>query len=132
MFHITATTTTPPVTVVCSRTSPIPITFIMAPNSMDLTALCLHDGVLPKQLFHSNTMKSFVGLTTVPQQQQPQSQIPSQAYGNYVMGPCQVSFLFSELRYSLIPYAVCYCLLWCLPPSSHGGSTIGVCSSTAQ
>ena len=42
-------------------------------------------------------MRGSVGLFTVLQQQKPQSQMPSQAYANYAMGPPQVSFLFMEL-----------------------------------
>ena len=38
-------------------------------------------------------MRSSDGLATVPQQQQPQSKIPSQAYTNYAMGP-PIEFLF--------------------------------------
>ena len=54
-----------------------------------------------------------VGLTTVPQQYQPQSQMPSKAYANYAIGPPQVSFSF---RVEPPPHhhIVCWCLLWCL------------------
>ena len=89
--QVTATTTTPPVTVVCSRT--ISMTVTLVPTAVDLTAFGQHDVVLPPQLILRNTVRGSVCLTTVPQQQQSQSQIPSQAYTNYALGPTQMSFL---------------------------------------
>ena len=41
-------------------------------------------------------MRGDVGITTVLQEQQPQSLMPSQLYANYSMGPPQVSFLFQR------------------------------------
>ena len=39
-------------------------------------------------------MRGSSGLTNMPQQQQPQSEIPSQTYASYAMGTVQVSFSF--------------------------------------
>ena len=41
-------------------------------------------------------MRGLIGLATVLQQQQPESQMPSLAYATYAMGPPQVSFLFQN------------------------------------
>ena len=41
-------------------------------------------------------MRDSFGLTTGPQQQQPQSQMASQANVNYAMGPPWVSFLIQS------------------------------------
>ena len=49
----------------------------MAPMFVSLTALCQHDVVLPPQLILRDTMRDSVGVTTLQQQQQPQSQMPS-------------------------------------------------------
>ena len=48
----------------------------------------------------------------MPQQQQPELQIPSQAYANYAMGPLQVSFSF-RVEPPLISYVMCWYLVWC-------------------
>ena len=52
------------------------------------------DVVLPPQLIQRDTWRGSAGLTCVPQQPQPQSQMSSQAYANYDMGPLQVNFSF--------------------------------------
>ena len=96
MSPVTATTTTPPVTVVCHGASPITLTVTMAPTSVGLAASDQLDMVLPPQLIPRDTMRDSVGLTTVPQQQQLRSQMPSPEYVNYAMGPPQVSFLFQS------------------------------------
>ena len=70
------------------------MTATMDPTSVALTTLGQHDVVLPLQLIQRDTMRGSVGLTTMLQQQQSQSQMPSQAYDNNAMGPSQVSFLF--------------------------------------
>ena len=47
----------------------------------------------------------------MPQQQQPQSQMPSQAYANYTMGAPQVSFLFQSLafhQFIMLYFGACY------------------------
>ena len=95
LFQVTVSTTTPPVTVVCSRTSPTTVTVRMAPTSVDSVASGLHDVVVPPQLILRNTGGS-VDLTTVLQQKQYKSQMPSQAYANYAMGTLQVSFLIQS------------------------------------
>ena len=78
MSQVTGTTTTtPPVTVVCSRTPPITMAVKMASISIGLAASDQHDGILPQQLIQKDTVWSSVGITTLPQQQQSQSQMPS-------------------------------------------------------
>ena len=98
-------------TLVCLRASSITMTVTMAPTG-GLTMLGQHDMVLHLQLILSDTMRHYVGLITLSQQQ-PQSQIPSQACANYAMGPSQVSFSF-RVETPTNAYAVCWCLLWCL------------------
>ena len=52
------------------------------------------DVALLPQFILRDTMQGSAGLTNVPQQRQPQSQMPSQAYANYAMGPRQEIFSF--------------------------------------
>ena len=52
-----------------------------------------HDVVLLPPLILKDTVRGVVSLTIVLQQQ-PQSQMPSQIYANYAMGPSEMSFLF--------------------------------------
>ena len=66
----------------------------MTSTSAGLTAKGQHDVVLPPQLILRDMMRGCVGLITVLQKQQSQSQMPSQAYANYTMGSPQASFLF--------------------------------------
>ena len=63
---------------------------ILAPNSVGQTTLGQHDVVLPPQLILRDILKEPPDLTTLTKEQQPQSQLSSQAYGNYAMGPPQV------------------------------------------
>ena len=99
-----------------------------------LTTLGQLDVVLPLQMILRVIVRGSAGLTTLPQQQQPQSQILSQTYGNYPMGPLQVSF-------SLLP--ICSFIWWCMLCSllsafrfaccchvNQWGSISGVCSVT--
>ena len=86
MFHVTVTTTTPPVTVL-SSTSTTTMTVMMAPSPIALTVVSGHDVVLPPPLILRDTMKGAADFATVLLQQQSQSQMPSQAYANYAMGP---------------------------------------------
>ena len=76
MSHITVTTSAPLAAVV-SFASTTTMTVVMAPNSMDLAAVLAHGVVLSPPLILRDTMMGSVGLTTVPQQQQAQFQIPS-------------------------------------------------------
>ena len=80
--QVMKTITTATVTVVCSRVVPITMTVTLAPNSVGQTALSQHDVILLPHLIPRNTMRVFVGLTTVLQQQKPQYQMPSQVYGS--------------------------------------------------
>ena len=140
MSQVTATTSTPPINV-CSGASPITMNvtwFLLMWTSqhwvsMDLAAFSQHDVLLLPPLTLRDTMKGYVGLTTMPQQQQPQSHMPSQTYENYAIGPSQVHFSF---RVWSPPTSLCWCLLWCLllflglhvaAMFTNEGSAIGVC-----
>ena len=79
MSQDTVSTTTPPVAVVFCGASTITIHVTMAPTCVGLTALGQHSVFLPPQLILRDTMRGSAGITNVPQQQQPQSQMPSQA-----------------------------------------------------
>ena len=85
----------------------------MTSTMMDLAVLHQHYVVLLPQLIPSCIMRGSVGLTTVPQQQQPQSQMPSQVYINYAMGPSQVNFLL-QVSVPRIYNVIYWCLLVCL------------------
>ena len=76
MSLVMMTTITPPVTVVCSRASPVTMTVTIAPTCMGLAASGQHDVVLLLQVIPKDTLRGSVGLATVPPQQQPQSQMP--------------------------------------------------------
>ena len=68
------------------------------------------DVVLQPQLILKGTMRGSTGLMPL---QQPQSQMPSQAYASYAMCPLQVNFSF---RVEHLPVYVMYWYqLWCLP-----------------
>ena len=95
MSQATLTTTTPPVTFVYSSASTKTTTVTMAPTSLGQTAALYQHDVLPSPLILRDTIRGLVGLATVLQQH-PQSQMPSQAYANYAMGPPKVSFLFQS------------------------------------
>ena len=102
-----AMTTTPPVTDVCSGTSSLLTTVTMPPSLMGLPMTSgQHDVVLPPPLTLRDS-GCVVGPATVPQQQ-PQSQMPLQAYANYVMGSQQVGCL-SELSLPLFFICVGVC-----------------------
>ena len=106
-----AMATTTPVTVVCSGTSSVLTAVTVAPSIMGLPAMLgQHDVALPPPL----TLKEsggVVGLATVPQQQ-PQCQMPLQAYVNYAKGPPQVGFSFRiEPPHH---FYMCLCLFWCM------------------
>ena len=92
MSPVTAATLSPPVTVLCSRALPVTMIVTIAPTSVGLAASDHHDVVWPPQLILRDTMRGSVGLTTLSQQQQNETQMPSQVYVNYAMGPSQVSF----------------------------------------
>ena len=73
MSEVTTTTTTPPVTFMCSRASPSTINVTMASTSVGLAASGQHDVVLSPQFILMDTMRSSVGLATVLKQHHPQS-----------------------------------------------------------
>ena len=62
---MTTTTTTPSVTVVCSRTLLITTVIMLAPTSVDQIPLGQHDVVLLPQMIIRDRMGGSVGLTTV-------------------------------------------------------------------
>ena len=133
-----AMTTTPPVTVVCSSMSSLLSAVTMAPSVMGLPVTSVqHDVVLPPLLTLRNS-KGVVSLATVPQQQ-PQSQMPVQAYANYAMGPPQVCFSFRVEPSTIficvgVCYGVCILVSGALLDAilSYGGSTIGICTIAAR
>ena len=104
--------TTPSVTVVHSSASYITTTVTMAPTTVGLVVSGQHYGVLLPLLIIEDLKVSSFGLATMPQQQQLQSHLASQANANYSMGPPQVSFSLSELS---------------LPPISYVGTFYGAC-----
>ena len=126
-------TTTQPVTVVCFRTLFITMTGTLAPSPKGLTTLGQHDVVLLPQVFPRDTLMSSTGLTTLPQQQQPQYQMPSQAYASYAMGPVKVHFLYRVEPPTNFLFYVGFCYDLCFLLSGfhvaamfpNGGSTIG-------
>ena len=87
-------TTTLPMTVVCSGMMLITMQVTMAPTSLGQTTSVQHDVILLPQLILRDIMRGSAGLTTKPQQQQLQSKIPPKAYANLVMCTPQVSFSF--------------------------------------
>ena len=80
MSLVTAATTIPPVIVVCSRAITMTVTLVPTAvglpasgqddvhTAVDLDALGQFDVILPPQLILRDTMGSFVGPTTVPQE----------------------------------------------------------------
>ena len=103
---------------------------LCAPNSIR-SAWCSSAATVDPE----DTLRCYVGLTILPQQQRPQSQMPSQAYATYAMGP-QVSFPFrvESPMIIMLYFDVCYSVCF-LFSSSHvaamvtnGGSNIGVCN----
>ena len=100
----------------------------MAPISMEQAAASgQHIAVLLPPLIPRDTIRSIIGLTTVPQQQ-PQPQMPSETYTNYIMGPPQFSFP---------PISLCLCLFHFQLLGSNvtamftnGVSTVWTCTTT--
>ena len=131
---MTTTITIPPVTVVCCGTSFLNMMVMLAPTSVGQITLHQQDLVLPEQLISRDLMRVSAGLMHVPQQQPTQSQISSQAYAYYAMGPLWVGFTFrvgpptnSYFIYSMsiVVFALCFHVPMWLPCSPRG-STIGV------
>ena len=126
---VTITATIPPVIVVCSGASLITMTVIMAPTSVGQTTSDQHDVVLPPQWILREAVRGSVSLTTMPEHQQPQSQMPSQAFVNYTMGPLLVSFSFRgnpptnslcHMLVSVMVFAFCCQIPILLPCSPKG------------
>ena len=118
-----------------SSASSITTTVTVVPTTVKLAALVQHDEILPPPLIVRGMVKDSVGLAPVLQQQQSWSQIPSQTYANYAMGPSQVSFL-SEFSLPLISYfGACYGVCFLLSGShvsvmfTNGGLTIRICTT---
>ena len=131
MSQITVTTaiTTPPVTIMSSRAMPITRMIMLAPTSLGQATLGQHDVVLLSQVILRDTVTGSAALTIVQHQQQPQSQMPSQAYAIYAMGPPQVSFSFRvesptdslcHVSWSVIVFAVCFQVPMWLPGPPMG------------
>ena len=81
---VTFTTTTPPVTVVCSRPTLITTMVMLAPTFVGLMTSNHHDVVLLSLFIVRDRMGSSAGHITMPKQQQPKYQMSSQAYTNYL------------------------------------------------
>ena len=100
----TATTATPPVTVMSSGMSSMS-SVTVAPSLMGLpTMLHQHDVVLPPPLT-PRCSGGVLGLASMPQQQPPSS-MPLQAYANYAMGSPQVDFFF-RVEPPTVLYIIC-------------------------
>ena len=80
--------------VVFSGTLLITMVLMLDPTSVGKKTSGQYDMILPAELMPRGTIRSSTGLTTMLQQQQCQSQVPSQAYANYPMEPSLVSFSF--------------------------------------
>ena len=115
MSQVTMTTATTilPVTVVYSGVSPITTTDMMTPTSVAPPTWVQHDLVLPPKMILGDKMKGSAGLTTMLQQKQLQSKMPSWAYANYAMGPPRVSFSF-RVESPTDSYVLFWYLLWCV------------------
>ena len=111
--NVTTTTTTSSVTFVQSRALLITVMVMLALTSMGQTTLGQYDVVLLPPLIVGDTMRGSFGLTNLPQHQQPQSLLPSQAYANSDIGSLQVSFSF-RVDPPTDSFIVSWCMLWCL------------------
>ena len=142
VFHImsqaTVTTTTPPLTILCSRAMIIAMMIMLALTYVGQTTLRQHNVVLPPWLILRDKRRGSVGLNSILQQQ-PHMQMPPQTYANYAMAPPQASFSFRFYHptNSLSCVGVC-CIVCFLLSGSYvgtmftiGGSTIGV-SNTSE
>ena len=135
---MSTTSTTLSETVVCSGALLITTTVMLAPTSVGLITLDQQDVVLLLQLIPRDMMRGSAGLTNVPQLQQPQSQMPSQAYANYAMGQVCKFLLKNRASHQLLCHMFCVCYGVCfLLSGSHvtamltyGASTIGVCDTS--
>ena len=139
MSQTAATTSTPPVTVMCSGASSLTMTVTMAPTLLGLPATSgWHDVVLSPPLILRDT-RGVVDLATVLQQQ-PQCQMPPQAYDNYAIGPQKVHFFFrvepptNLLIYVGVCYGVCFSAFSCHSRCHihQWDSTTGVCITGAH
>ena len=81
MSQITVSTISLHGTVVCSGTSSITMTVTKTPTTVGQATMVQHDVVLPPHLIQRDIIRISVGLSVL-QQQQLQSQMPSQAYAN--------------------------------------------------
>ena len=106
---VTTTTTSEPVTVVCSTAVLIIMKVMLASTSVGQTSV-QHDMLLLPQLIPRDTVKGSADLTTMLQQQQPQSQMPSQAYITIMPWVLHREVSLSELIFPLISYVMCWCM----------------------
>ena len=135
---ITATATTLPV--LCAAVSlSLTTTVTLPPSLMELPVTSGQHHVVLLPLLMPWYIGVVVGLATIPQQQ-PQSQMPPQAYANYAMGPPQLSFSFrANLPFDLFIYVgvccgVCFLLSGAILDAiffTKGGSNIRFCISAA-
>ena len=87
------------------------MTVTMVPSLMGLPAMLDQCDVFLQLLLAVRDSEGVVGLATVLQQQ-PQSQMPLQAYADYAMGPPHVSFSFRVEPPGT--FYMCWCLFWCM------------------
>ena len=98
MFSVTATSTTPPVTDVCSTASPITMVVTMAPISVGFAASGQHDVVLPQHLILRDTMRVSVGPATIPQAATMSAPDSFLCICQFCKAPPQVNFFFQNFR----------------------------------
>ena len=82
-------------TVVCSSASSLTMIVTIVPTFNGLTATLGQQNVVQPPLLIQRDIGGVVGPATVLEQQ-PQSQMPSQAYVSCAMGPPQVGYLFQS------------------------------------
>ena len=100
----TATTTTPPVTVMSSGLSSVS-SVTVAPSLMGLSAKQGQCEMVQPPPLMSRGSGGGIGPASVPQQQPPSS-VPLLAYANYAMGSPQVGFFF-RVEPPNILYIIC-------------------------
>ena len=130
LSQITMTTTTPSMTIVCSGALLITMMVTLASTSVGKITWGQQDVSLPPQLILRDTLRCSAGLTNMLQQH-PESQMPSQGYANYAMGPQQVGYYFTVKPandFLCYVFGVCFMLSGSNVAAAfiYGGSAIGV------
>ena len=89
----------------CAVAALITVMAMFVPTSVGQITSGQQDVVLPPQLILRDTVRCTTGITNMLQQQQSQSQMPSQEQVNYAMGLLLVSSLV-ELSLPMIAYVM--------------------------